>query len=82
MSENINHQSSLPNNEQLHNASVRSYLGRMASGALEIGFVASSIVGATEIASRVIGESDHLSVPVATAMATAIYASSHRRKDN
>ena len=82
MSENINYQPTPSNNEQLQDASIRSYLGRIASGAMEIGFVASSIVGATEIASRVIGEGDHLSVPVATAMATAIYASSHRRRDH
>lgn len=80
MSENINQQAPQYNNEALHDASIRGYLGKIAVDVMHIGFVSSAIVGGTELASHVIGGGDHLSIPVATAMATAIFASSSRRR--
>ncbi len=80
MSENFNQQAPQNNNEVPYDASTRGYLGKIAVDAMHIGFVSSAIVGGTEVVSRVIGEGDHLSIPVATAMATAIFASSRRRK--
>lgn len=80
MSENFNQQAPQSSNEALHDASIRGYLGKIAADAMHIGFVSSAIVGGTEVVSRVIGEGDHLSIPVATAMATAIFVSSSRRR--
>lgn len=79
MPENFNQQQLPASSEELQNASLKSYLGKIASGVVEVSFISSAIVGTTEIASRIMGEGDHLSIPVATAMATAIFASNHRK---